>query len=114
MAKDQPVHVMISNPNEMRKTMLNSALQTTSLLRSYENYTALKKKEDKMKNELSSICNELKKLVYELKVGKLPKVHEEEFKVKRLDTAFDDEENLDYVSRLDRELQKIREKLNQL
>jgi len=64
--KKPEMHVALEEPNEKRRDVLNSAIETIELLKRYEKFKKIKKEKDIRRRELGIIMKEMKTLFSEI------------------------------------------------
>lgn len=119
------MHVGIANPNRKRKEILGSAVEILELLKHYEKSRKIKREKNARKRELKALMKEIKILAGELKelipVVELPKeeakkeVVEKQIKkveIKKVETTEIKRE--DHSTRLEKDLQALRDKISSL
>jgi len=72
MYKEKLLHAQIQNPLFVRKTLLESAIISAELVKSFHNFKKTKTKENKEKSELRALYNEMKILINKLEEKELP------------------------------------------
>lgn len=71
---EQPVHVMIENPINLRKSILSSALDVTRLQKTYAELKEIREAKVSLIDIFSSIHTDLKHIIKGLEKGDLPKL----------------------------------------
>ena len=115
--EEKSVYVKIGQPNDVRKVMLTSAIDTASIIKYQEDYKSLRQDELKKIKELNTITRSLKILFNKLK-SELPDLEEVKIKgikkVKLKDKGKIKTELKHKVRRIDRDIDDIRRKLQSL
>jgi len=121
----QLVHAQLKNPILVRKTLLESAILTTEILKSYQKIKKIRTQKQKFKTQLKKDLQEIKQLVEKLEIHELPRppqiphshkspVIKKELK-KEVKEQIKQERLLNHEhSELDSELKKLQDKLKNL
>ena len=72
---EESVHVRIEQPVELRKEILNAAIEATTILRFYEHYKLIREQKDKKIQKLEKLLHSLKSDLRKLN-RELPKIKE--------------------------------------
>lgn len=120
----QIVHAQIKNPILVRKTLLESAILVTEMLKSFQRIKRIRVEKKHYKNELKTNFDEIKKLIEKLSDYELPKLplmhHAQPKQVKKeikkeIIKRVEQEKLVEKgYSDLDNELKKLQDKLKNL
>ena len=108
-----PLFIGISNANDIRRGVLECSKDTLESLKSYESFKKVRNEKIKLINSFRGEMKEITKLISSLKSA-LPKVKEMESAPRIRKEAATYTPPSSEVDRLERELNKIEDKLNSL
>lgn len=121
----QLVHAQVKNPILVRKTLLESAILITEILKSYQKFKKIRTQKQHFKIQLKKDLQEIKQLIEKLEIHELPRppsipkphsspIVKKEIK-KEIKEQIKQEKLIEHEhSEFDAELKKLQEKLKNL
>ena len=113
----EALHVKIERPKELRKSILQIAIDTIELMKKIDEYGELREEKRRKISEFKHLMAEIKKLNMKLNVSQWPQVKIEELKIKKKPEKLIEKKKIEKKTKkalLDEELEMLKKRLERL